>query len=52
MPKVIWTNGMRHNDDAIKRDARSLLVSITYIIVLFSIIVQGLSLERVVKRLK
>ena len=31
---------------------RNLIVSVTYIIVLFSIIVQGLSLERVVKRLK
>ena len=31
---------------------RTLIVSITYIIVLFSIIVQGLTLERVVKRLK
>ena len=31
---------------------RNLFVSITYIIVLFSIIVQGLSLEKVVKKLK
>jgi CPA1 family monovalent cation:H+ antiporter len=31
---------------------RNLIVSVTYIVVLFSIIVQGLSLERVVKRLK
>jgi len=31
---------------------RNLIVSITYIIVLFSIIVQGLTLERVVKKLK
>ena len=36
------TEGMRRN----------LIVSVTYIVVLFSIIVQGLSLERVVKRLK
>jgi CPA1 family monovalent cation:H+ antiporter len=31
---------------------RNLIVSITYVVVLFSIIVQGLTLERVVKRLK
>jgi len=31
---------------------RNMIVSVTYIVVLFSIIVQGLSLERVVKRLK
>lgn len=31
---------------------RNLIVSVTYIVVLFSIIVQGLSLERVVKRLE
>jgi len=31
---------------------RNMIVSVTYIVVLFSIIVQGLSLERVVKKLK
>jgi CPA1 family monovalent cation:H+ antiporter len=31
---------------------RNMIVSVTYIVVLFSIIVQGLSLEKVVKRLK
>jgi CPA1 family monovalent cation:H+ antiporter len=31
---------------------RNLIVSITYIVVLFSILVQGLSLERVVRKLK
>jgi CPA1 family monovalent cation:H+ antiporter len=31
---------------------RNLILSMTYIVVLFSIIVQGLSLERLVKRLK